>query len=219
MIQTIRYWLPSFLCAAILCIGTLVFAQHTPSTIGIITGVNFTSFDEGRYNNYDFFIPGTGYFLGLSYDSGLGSNLEINIEGHFSRRIIKEKYLTEDDPFYDYSISDFRIICTHLSFPVSLNYAIDRLGLQAGIFNDILLSKSYNGQRINPELTILDGKKKYDAGLIIGGHYDFYNLEIGIRKYFGWVNQEKLPVTDGYIDEEISLYKTDQLQFFIKYNL
>ena len=191
--------------------------QSSNIEIGFISGLHVSNLDEGRFLDYDFFYPGAGYFLGLTLDKNIGRNLEINSEILLIHRIVKEKYLDETGPILDFNISDHRLYTHSLMIPVSINYSIDRLHIQGGIYGELIVDRSESGNPHNTEVKNLSFNKDLNGGWLIGGHYDFYNLEIGMRKMIGWIKQETHTYEQDGIREVVSLYTTDDLQFYIKY--
>ncbi|NNF36196.1 MAG: PorT family protein [Saprospiraceae bacterium] len=191
--------------------------QSSPIKIGVKAGMHVTNLDEGRYSDYDYFYPGAGIYAGITVDKSLSQKWDLNVEVLVVRRIAKEKYKDESGPILDYELSDHRIKSTSIMLPISMNYAIDRLNIQAGLFTEYYALRSTSGQAYHAEVATLSMDKDINAGVIIGGHYDFYNLEVGMRKLIGMINQEEFMINQDGIDEKISLYSTDDLQFYVKY--
>lgn len=185
--------------------------------LGMKAGMHITSLDEGRYSDYDYFYPGAGMYAGMTLDKRLSNKWELNVELLMVRRISKEKFKNDSGLIYDFKLSNHRIKSNSIMLPVSINYAIDRVNIQAGIFTEYFVHRSTSGEAYHPEVTNLSMDKNINAGFIIGGHYDFYNLEVGIRKLIGMINQEEFMINQDGINEKISLYSTNDLQFYVKY--
>jgi hypothetical protein len=186
---------------------------------GLMVGMNISNYDEGRFDKFDFFYPGAGYALGISTGYSLVKNLNLNIEALYTYRVAKEKYLEDDNPFYDFAISEFRVNQAFISMPVTLNYSFNRLNLQGGIFGDRRLTTEIVGTPTNKDLENFSFQKGFSGGLLLGGHYNFYNFEIGIRKFYGLTNLEKTIYSEGGIMKNIELYQTRNFQFYIIYNI
>ena len=186
---------------------------------GLVIGMNISNYDEGRFDKFDFFYPGTGYAMGLTTSYSISKDLNISIEAHYSYRVSKEKYLDNENPFFDYAISDFRLNQSFISVPITLNYAFNRLNIQVGLFGDRRLKTETSGQPKNIGLNAFPFQKDYSGGFLIGGHYDFYNFEIGLRNFYGLTNHEKTVYSEGGIMNDIELYKTRNFQFYIIYHI
>lgn len=195
----------------------ILSSQSSPLQVGVKAGMHITNLDEGRYSDYDYFYPGAGIYAGITLDKRLSNKWDFNVEILMVRRIAKEKYKDESGPILDYELSNHRLHSTSIMLPVSMNYAIDRLNIQAGVFTEYYVHRSTSGEAYHPEVDNLSMDKDFNAGLIIGGHYDFYNLEVGMRKLIGMINQEEFMINEDGINEKISLYSTDDLQFYVKY--
>ena len=208
-----------FLLLFLLGISCSLFAQQENHSTAIVAGFNSSTLNPGRYIDRDYFHLNLGYHVGVSSEWDLGHKFQLNIEALWSSYKFSEKTKRNDAPFPTIEITDFRLKQNFISFPVSINYAINKANIQVGTMIEYLVKVTSDNIPEADMIRNLEFNNKVNFGLLYGGHYDFYNLEIGLRKFIGLANLADIEITDDAFVEKISLYNSSSLQFYIKYHL
>ena len=208
-----------FLLLFLLGISCSLFAQQENHSTAIVAGFNSSTLNPGRYIDRDYFHLNLGYHVGVSSEWDLGHKFQLNIEALWSSYKFSEKTKRNDAPFPTIEITDYRLKQNFISFPVSINYAINKANIQVGTMIEYLVKVTSDNIPEADMIRNLEFNNKVNFGLLYGGHYDFYNLEIGLRKFIGLTNLADIEITDDAFVEKISLYNSSSLQFYIKYHL
>ena len=215
MINSIR----PFLLLLLWGISSTLFAQQKNHSTALVASFNSSTLNPGRYVDRDYFHLNVGYQVGISSELNLGHKFQMNIEALWSSYKFSEKTKRDDAPFPTIEITDYRLKQNFISFPISLNYAINKANIQVGTMIEYLVKVTSDNFPEADMIRNLEFNNKINFGLLYGGHYDFYNLEIGLRKFIGISNQADIDITDDVFVEKISLYNSSSLQFYIKYHL
>ena len=208
-----------FLLLFLLGISCSLFAQQENHSTAIVAGFNSSTLNPGRYIDRDYFHLNLGYHVGVSSEWDLGHKFQLNIEALWSSYKFSEKTKRNDAPFPTIEITDYRLKQNFISFPVSINYAINKANIQVGTMIEYLVKVTSDNIPEADMIRNLEFNNKVNFGLLYGGHYDFYNLEIGLSKFIGLTNLADIEITDDAFVEKISLYNSSSLQFYIKYHL